>query len=70
MSTSMILPDGKPYSSYSTYNFSFDSDRDLIAFKGEATSIANGQKSHWWIIQSMKDGQTYTIDQDSKKCYK
>ncbi|CAF0926326.1 unnamed protein product [Rotaria sordida] len=51
MSTSMILPDGKSYSSYSTYNFSFDSDRDLIAFKGEATSIPNGQKSHWWIIQ-------------------
>ncbi|CAF1098787.1 unnamed protein product [Rotaria sp. Silwood1] len=70
ISTGMILPDGKPYSSYSTYNFSYDSDRGLVALKGEATSIPDGQKSHWWIIENMKDGQTYTIDQDSKKCYK
>jgi hypothetical protein len=38
--------------------------------KGEAISIPDGQKSHWWIIENMNDGQTYTIDQDSKKYYK
>ncbi|CAF0836998.1 unnamed protein product [Adineta steineri] len=70
ISTSMVLPDNKLHSSYSTYNFSYDLDRGLIALKGQATSIPDGQKSNWWVIQSMKDGQTYTIDQDSKICHK
>ncbi len=38
--------------------------------KGQAISIPDGQKSNWWIIENMRNGQTYTIDQDSKICYK
>ncbi|CAF3204697.1 unnamed protein product [Rotaria sp. Silwood2] len=70
ISTATMLPDGKPYSSHSIYNFSYDSDRGLVAFKGQATSIPDGKKSNWWIIENMKDGQTFTINQDLKICYK
>ncbi|CAF3502501.1 unnamed protein product [Rotaria socialis] len=66
----MTSPNGTLYISYSNYNFSYDSDREVAAMKGVVLSMQNYQKSTLWIIEDVKDWQTYTIDQDTKKCTK
>ncbi|CAF1178739.1 unnamed protein product [Rotaria sp. Silwood1] len=72
MSTSngVKLPDGTTIAIYGYYNYSYDADRGMVGMKGVAFSIPDQQKSNLWIIENMNDGQIYTIDQDSKRCYK
>ncbi|CAF3138215.1 unnamed protein product [Rotaria socialis] len=70
LTTVMTSPNGTLYISYSNYNFSYDSDREVAAMKGVVLSMQNYQKSTLWIIEDVKDWQTYTIDQDTKKCTK
>ncbi|UJR10031.1 hypothetical protein I4U23_014254 [Adineta vaga] len=69
-SNGVQLPDGKTAGSYGYYNFSYDSYRGMIGMKGVSFSIPDQQKSNLWIIENMNGGQIYTIDQDTKRCYK
>lgn len=45
-------------------------NRGMAGMKGVSFSMSDKTKSNIWIIENLKDGQTYTIDLDSKKCYK
>ena len=42
----------------------------MVGMKGVSFSIPDQQKSNLWIIENSNDGQIYTIDYDSKRCYK
>ncbi|CAF1261096.1 unnamed protein product [Rotaria sp. Silwood1] len=69
-STAMALPEGKTYSSYAYYNYSYDSDRAMTGMKGVSFTLPDLHKSNLWIIESVNDGQMYVIDQDSRRCQK
>ena len=38
--------------------------------RGVSFSIPDQKQSNLWIIEDSKDGQVFTIDQDTKQCYK
>lgn len=38
--------------------------------KGVSFSVPDQERSNLWIIQNTNDGQIYTFDEDTKKCYK
>lgn len=42
----------------------------MVGMKGFSFSMPDQQKSNLWIIENLSTGQIYTIDQDSKRCYK
>ncbi|CAF1194769.1 unnamed protein product [Adineta steineri] len=42
----------------------------MVGMKGVSFSEPDQQKSNLWIIENSNSGQVYTIDLDSKKCYK
>lgn len=44
--------------------------RGMVGMKGMSYSIPDQQKSNLWIIENSNDGQIYTIDLDTKMCYK
>ncbi|CAF1411074.1 unnamed protein product [Adineta steineri] len=64
------LPNGTTAGSYGYYNFSYDSYQGMVGMRGVSFTIPNQQKSNLWIIENIKTGQTFTIDEDEKKCYK
>ncbi|CAF0774307.1 unnamed protein product [Rotaria sp. Silwood1] len=69
-SSGMQLPDDKTFGTYGYYNFSYDVDRGMVGMKGVSFSVPEQKKSNIWIIENINDGQIYTIDLDSKQCYK
>ncbi|CAF2332074.1 unnamed protein product [Rotaria sp. Silwood2] len=69
-SNGMQLPGGKTFGTYGYYNFSYDVSRGMVGMKGVSFSVPDQQKSNLWIIENINDGQIYTIDLDSKQCYK
>ncbi|CAF0739491.1 unnamed protein product [Rotaria sordida] len=42
----------------------------MVGMKGVSFSVPDQQKSNLWIIENTNDGQIYTIDLDSERCYK
>jgi len=70
LSTGMVLPDGKTYTSYAHYNFSYDESRGMIGMKGVSFNVPDQQQTNLWIIETLNDGQDYVIDLDTKQCTK
>ncbi|CAF2867528.1 unnamed protein product [Rotaria sp. Silwood2] len=68
ISVGYALPDSETYSSYSSYNVTYDADRGMIGMKGLSITLPDQQKSNMWIIENIKDEIMYTIDQDLKTC--
>lgn len=42
----------------------------MVGMKGVSYSIPDEKQSNLWIIENNVDGQVYTIDRDSKLCFK
>jgi hypothetical protein len=42
----------------------------MVGMKGVSFTLPEQEKTNLWIIENTKDGQIYTINEDTKKCDK
>ncbi|CAF0800941.1 unnamed protein product [Rotaria sp. Silwood1] len=69
-SVDLVLPGDQTYSSYSSFNLTYDANRGMIAMRGVSITLPCQQKSNVWIIENINDEIMYTINQDLKTCVK